>query len=37
MEKIIEIDLTEDENEALQKSAAAVKELVDLFPQKAPA
>jgi malate dehydrogenase len=37
MEKIVEIDLTEEENEALQKSAAAVKELVDLFPQKAPA
>jgi len=37
MEKVIEIDLTEEENEALQKSAAAVKELVDLFPQKAPA
>lgn len=37
MEKIIEIDLSEEENEALQKSAAAVKELVDLFPQKAPA
>ena len=37
MEKIVEIDLTDDENEALQKSAAAVKELIDLFPQKAPA
>jgi len=37
MEKIVEIDLTDEENEALQKSAAAVKELVDLFPQKAPA
>ncbi|MGB6364478.1 MAG: malate dehydrogenase [Thermoanaerobaculia bacterium] len=37
MEKIVEIDLSEEENEALQKSAAAVKELVDLFPQKAPA
>jgi len=37
MEKIVEIDLSEEENEALQKSAAAVKELVDLFPQEAPA
>ncbi len=32
MEKIIEIKLTADEKAALDKSAAAVKELVDLFP-----
>ena len=31
VEKIWEIKLTEDENAALQKSAAAVKELVDIL------
>jgi malate/lactate dehydrogenase len=31
MEQIIEIKLTADENAALQKSAGAVKELVDII------
>jgi hypothetical protein len=31
VEQIIEIKLTADENLALQKSAAAVKELVDVI------
>jgi malate dehydrogenase len=34
MEKIMEIKLTAEENEALQKSAAAVKELVDVMQPK---
>ena len=33
MEKIVEIDLTDDERGALQRSAAGVKELIDLFPE----
>ena len=34
VEKIFEIKLTAEENEALQKSAAAVKELVDVMQPK---
>ena len=34
IEKIMEINLTGEENEALQKSAAAVKELVDVMQPK---
>jgi malate dehydrogenase len=34
IEKIMEIKLTAEENEALQKSAAAVKELVDVMRPK---
>jgi len=34
IEKIYEIKLTTDENAALQKSAAAVKELVEVLKQK---
>ncbi len=33
MEKVIEIELTEDERSALNKSADAVKELIEMFPK----
>jgi len=33
MEKIVEIDLTEEESGALQRSASGVRELIDLFPE----
>ena len=32
MQRVIEIDLTDDENAAFQKSAGAVRELVDKLP-----
>jgi malate dehydrogenase len=36
MEKVVEIELTEDERLALEASAGAVKELIDKLPELAP-